>query len=160
MTEERNPLWWLGDELNRCLMSPGANVTIFGSAVMLLHGIVDDIGDVDGFITREAWATLAVRHRDVWRVKFPAIGDPPLLEWTGGERTVHLFERWTSRDHWLKVRHAWEKRELVNGWPCVPLTMVRDWKVAADKANPVSAVHAKHLLHVELINAHLEAANA
>lgn len=150
-----NPLHWLGVELNRCLERPGANVVVFGGAVLLLHGIRDEIGDVDLFITEEAWAHLRVRHGDQWKLQFPTPGDPPLLEWLGGERRVHAFVRWTRRDWWIHVEEAWRRRELVQSWPCAPLDLVRRWKVDSAKWRPGDPGHAKHLADVGLIDAHL-----
>lgn len=154
MTSE-HPLEWLSEELNLLLPSPARGVVLFGSAVMLLHGIRDEIGDVDLFVTRDAWSAITVKHPGRWRVQFPTVGDPPLLEWTGGLLTVHAFERWTRRDWWINVQEVWDRRQIVNGWPCVPLEVVRRWKVQAHKFNPGSGVHEKHLRDVELIDAYL-----
>jgi hypothetical protein len=99
-------------------------VVLFGSAVLLLHGLRESIGDVDLFVTREAWATLSIKHADRWKVRFPTAGDPPLLEWRA-EKVVHAWVRWTSRDTWIQVEDAWRRREAVQGWPCVPLELVR-----------------------------------
>lgn len=145
------PLDWLRDELTEALGDPGMHICVFGSAVMLLHGLREQVGDVDLFVTREAAARLSLRG---WELLFPTPGDPPLLEWTGGRVRVHAFERWTRRDWWINVDEAWRRRTRVHGWPCVPLEIVARWKRQAHRYNPGSA-HAKHLKDAERIDAYL-----
>jgi hypothetical protein len=157
---EQNPLGWLGEELHAGLRSPGQHVVLFGSAVMLLHGLREEIGDVDLFITTEGAARLAVTRPDRWRHRFVRPDDPPLLEWTGGPVVVHAFERWTSRDWWINVRQAWNCREMVQGWPCVSLEMVSRWKREAARWNPGSPAHEKHLVDADRIDAYLEGQHA
>lgn len=136
----------------------GANVVLFGSAVMMLHGLRETIGDVDLFVRREAWAELAVRGG--WRVQFPTMGDPPLLEWRGGPVVVHAFERWAGRDYWMNVQQAWERRESVQGWPCIPLAMLARWKRDAARYNAGSEAHAKHSRDADVIEKYLGAKHA
>lgn len=141
---------WLAAELAAAGVTTKQRV-VFGSTVMLLHGIREDVGDVDLFVTEQAWTALV---KCGWVVRYPRAFDPPLLEWTGGAIKVHAFVRWTARDDWMNVREAWHEAERVGDWLCVPLELVRRWKLAAHEANPGSQEHAKHLRDVALIDLH------
>jgi hypothetical protein len=140
----------LGSEL-RAAAVPASDYVLFGSAVLMLHGIRHVGGDVDVFVTAEAWLTLVNERR--WRVHLPRRDDPPFAEAHVLGVPVHAFYAWDGRHEFGRdiVADAFASRELVQGWPCQSLALLRDWKRNLYAAN----VHPKHGRDVELIDAYL-----
>jgi hypothetical protein len=108
-------------------------------------------GEVDVFVTTEAWLTLVNERR--WTVKLPRRDDPPYAEAHVLGVPVHAFYAWDGRHEFGRdiVADAFVSSELVQGWPCQSLELLRDWKRNLYAAN----VHRKHGRDVELIDAYL-----
>jgi hypothetical protein len=103
---------------------------LFGSAVMKLHGLKDDIGDVDVFVAPRAYALL--RDRSAWTERWPREGDPPLLETRAASGLLlHAFYAWAPRDRWMDVPAAFVESEVVHGVYCVPLSHIARHKQEA-----------------------------
>lgn len=137
-------------ELRAARIAP-SEYLLFGSAVLMLHGIRHVGGDVDLFVTPEAWLVLVnERH---WRVHVPRPDDPPFAEAHVLDVPVHAFYAWDGRHEFGRdiVADAFATREDVQGWPCQALELLRDWKRNLYAAN----VHAKHGRDVELIDSYL-----
>ena len=125
------------------------NVCVFGSGVMLLHGLREEIGDVDLFVTEPAYLRLS--KLDSWAQCTPHPADPPFLEWTGGRVPVHCFVDWAAREDFVSVADAWARSGYHAGWRCMPLWMVREWKLEAHRRSPHDPRHAKHLADAAVI---------
>lgn len=117
---------------------------IFGSAVMKLHGLREQIGDVDVFVPARTYARLRDRGpgvlRNPWRELRPNPDDPPLLEAQHGSLVFHVFWSWTSRDRWLDVPGAVAAAERIHGVWCVPLRLVAFWKQESLRATAALGV--------------------
>lgn len=124
---------------------------LFGSAVMLLHGLRETIGDVDLFVRVEVWAAL---WRRGWLQRTPHPLDPPLLEaHPPGGLVVHAFERWRSGDPWVDPARCFRERETVAGWPCAPLEVVREQKAGSVALwGADHPANAKHVRDLELLD--------
>jgi hypothetical protein len=109
---------------------PG-DVVMFGSVVMLLHGLREEIGDIDLFVSRRLYDELKVRG---WIEHRPRVGDPPFLEaHCGAGVPVHAFYAWTERDSWVCA--AWCRyfaEEVEPGLPSIPLWLVRVHKAGVE----------------------------
>lgn len=156
----RDELSAVGAEKHDPWATPG--YVLFGSAVLYLHGIRDDVGDVDLFVRPEYWERLSARPG--WKALVPDVGDPPLLEGRVAEAApaAHVFYAWSTRDAWVDAGRCFALAEFVGVWPCVPLCEIRRQKQAAwdaAKREP-GAPQAKHVADLELIDRHLEGAQA
>lgn len=147
----------LAAELAAAKAQPGEFV-VFGSAVMLLHGLRERAGDVDLFVRRSLWRRLYARG---WRFELPRDGDPGLLTWDGGELPAAAFYAWTERDEWVCADACFRYAEDVDGLPCAPLWLIRVHKAGArhyiegeQRAYPG---HAKHLADLAALDARLAA---
>lgn len=128
---------------------------LFGSTVLWLHGIRDEIGDVDVFVTRGMWGRIVSLGKLVATVETPRAGDPPYLA-VGVHPPIHVFYEWTERDaEWLTVEECFESAEIVGGWPCIPVEMVRKHKTLAHSHNLGSEAHEKHARDLALIDEYL-----
>lgn len=121
------------DPLRRELYSheagPGDYV-LFGSAVMYLHGLREQIGDIDLFVRRQVYGRM--RQWPEWVEHCPREGDPPFLEADLGVGVpVHAFHSWQRRDPMVDVGACFRNAETVQGLSCVPLWLVRVHKVQA-----------------------------
>lgn len=134
---------------------------LFGSAVLAIHGLRDEIGDLDVFVSRGVWAEWFTIG-DYWHMRVPRIDDPPFLEMRveGGVK-IHAFYDWTIRDiSWIDPSACFAQAETVptahlGTWQCAPLSLIRDHKVGAWKNNPGSPIHEKHLKDVAAIDDYL-----
>jgi hypothetical protein len=129
--------YWVERSLANMGVGPLDGPVIFGSAVMKLHGLKDEIGDVDLFVTPSAYHRLRGQG---WEELRPVPEDPPFLEAQSIiERTLsaakvmdfHAFHAWTSRDAWLDLPEAVATAERVCGLMCVRLELVAKWKQEA-----------------------------
>jgi hypothetical protein len=135
------PLAWL----RRLLGVHADNVLVFGSGVMLLHGLRERIGDVDLFVKPATYRWLRMAGWEELRSDKPwAVNDPAYLEWADSPLPVHAFVGWTYRDRWLNVDEAWERSHVHDGWRCVDLELLLEWKLNAERDHPGSEAHAKH----------------
>jgi hypothetical protein len=128
-----------------------------GSGVLCLHGIDRGrpMGDVDIFCATRLWYDLYVKGlvglaRDgeqPWRVFTTDPDDPkrrvdpPYLykEMHGIE--VNVFCGWRKRATGnIDVGNWIHNAELVEGWPCVPLQFLLDWKEEEGRAKDVTDI--------------------
>jgi hypothetical protein len=124
----RPPVGW--DYLRHELLSvdAGAGYVLFGSAVLLLHGLRDEVGDIDVHVTEHIYERL--RERD-WREREPDPAHPRLLEFEApGCPRVHAFYAWQAGDPWISETFPVMMREaeMVEGWRCAPLDIIRSHK--------------------------------
>ena len=122
--------------LRRALCENGiggcADYVIFGSAVMKLHDLKDEIGDIDVFVSAAMYGRLRESAKiDRWSEKRPRQDDPPFMETHVGALAVHMFYTWTSRDQWIDAPEAFASAEIVQGLRCIPLELVAFHKTAA-----------------------------
>lgn len=128
---------------------------LFGSAVLLLHGLRREIGDVDVFVRYSAWREL---DRSVWAYNRPDQNDPPFLERECAGHKVHAFHTWTDKDPEVDARQCRRAAEAVAGWWCTPLGLLRMHKAMSVAKHPADARQAKHLPDIEAIDAYLGSA--
>jgi hypothetical protein len=129
---------------------------LFGSAVMLLHGLREEIGDVDVFVQPRVWTVLA--HVGGWSRQAPEPHDPPFLEAERGGLHVHAFFDWTDKDPEVDAGQCLRAAQLIDGWWCTPLEIVRMHKAMSPPKHPGDPRQEKHLHDVAAIDAHLRAA--
>lgn len=130
------PLRWELHEAMNMLDRPEP-FTLFGSSVMYLHGLRDQIGDIDMFVSRPLYDALKIRG---WEEQVPREEDPPLLEaWLpGGVLPVHAFYDWKKRGMPIDVRGLLNEPHWVQGWPVQNLESLRAWKktIAHESTRP------------------------
>lgn len=110
--------WGLTDEESRfCL---------FGSSVMYLYGLREEIGDVDIFVTKSLWDIL---KNWGWELQVPRPEDPPLLEGKLRDMPpVHAFYAWKKRGYPIDVEALLDTDLMVKGWPVQSLEQLKVWK--------------------------------
>lgn len=138
---------------------------LFGSAVMYLHGLREQIGDIDLFVGRPLYSALRTSGR--WDVCTPRIADPEFLETDCGVGVpVHAFHAWQRRDPMVDVGACFRYVEVVESWPCIPLWLVRVHKLQAldivrgmgfDGREVLGSRWGKHVHDVEAIDRALAA---
>lgn len=153
-----NALMELGHQLDG-IGARDRDYVVFGSSVMYLHRLREDVGDVDVFVSRRVWGRLLAAEN--WSVLTPRAGDPPLLELPArgvhheDRRPIHAFYDWTARDEWLSVARCFELAEKVKGFMCIPLAEVARQKHEAWAANPDDPTHEKHRADLALLSRHV-----
>jgi hypothetical protein len=101
---------------------------LFGSSVMLLHGLRDRVGDVDMFVTRGLYEVLKRRG---WDEQRPSPFDPPLLErYCEDDPPAHAFYAWKKRGMPINVPELLYDPRTVQGWPVQPLQQLCMWKAS------------------------------
>lgn len=148
----RDELDAVRDDLGPAQCGPGAHYALFGSTVLLLWGLRDRVGDVDVFVAPPVWTALA--HRPGWERRTPDPHDPPYLERELDGYRVHAFYAWTDKDPEVDADQCRRAAELVHGWWCTPLQIIRLHKAMALPKNIGSACHEKHRADVIAIDAH------
>lgn len=133
---------------------------LFGSAVMRLHGIRDAIGDVDVFAAPVVWNELLRSTSPRWTLRTPDVNDPPFLELDAIGTAVHVFYAWTAKDPEVDAIHCRRTAELVDGWPCAPLQVIRMHKAMAVDKHGIAGGRQKHRCDVLRIDGYLRWAAA
>lgn len=138
---------------------------LFGSTVMLLHGLRESVGDIDIFARPDLYGRL--RRRPEWAEFCPREGDPAFLEADLGVGVpVHVFHSWQRRDPMVDVGACFRHAEVVEGLPCIPLWLVRVHKAQAldivrglgfDGQEVLGTRWAKHVYDIETIDRALAA---
>lgn len=112
----------------RCDAQP-TEAALFGSAVLALHGLRDEIGDVDLAVAPAAFKLL---HRAGWE---PTFGEHPshpmFLAWRTERHVVHAFSSWRSDQPEIDPALVLERAECLHGWPAAPLALVAHHKATA-----------------------------
>lgn len=99
---------------------------LFGSSVMFLYGLREEIGDVDIFVSRALWNRLKAWG---WELQVPRPEDPPLLEGRlPGMPPVHAFYDWKKRGMQIDVQALLNTDLVVEGWPVQSLEQLKVWK--------------------------------
>jgi hypothetical protein len=154
------------DGLRAELRSVDADVmgdyVVFGSTVLLLHGLRLTVGDVDLFV--RPWLYRALRDQLGWTELWPGEHDPPMLERHGvAPVPVHAFKAWQQRDPMVDASACFRFAEPHFGMPCIPLWLVRIHKlqaldiVTAMGMDPATTRWAKHIGDIAAIDARLAA---
>lgn len=137
----------------RDLELPSPEWALAGSGVMFLHGIEREkpLGDLDIFVSTRLWFELYEARRPDggrrWDLWLPESTDPTcrcdpaylVRDMHGVE--VNVFSSWRQRgpgdiDLNLWVHNARE----VDGWPCVPISLLMDWKATMGRAKDLSDI--------------------
>jgi hypothetical protein len=134
---------------------PAAPWALFGSGVLLLHGLRDRIGDVDLFVAPTIWSVFASRAG--WERRAPDRRDPAFLERELAGRRVCLFHSWSSRDPVVDAEQCRRAAERRAGWWATPLALVRAHKEAALAVRPDDRRQDKHRRDCEAIDAYVAA---
>lgn len=114
---------------------PAGDWAVHASAVMVVHGLIAESGDVDVIARRAAWAlasrlgTPVVGRQDLC-VALPSLG-------------IEIWSGWLDDDIDTLIDGA----EMVAGLPCVSLEQVLDFKLKANrpKDGPHIAILRRHL---------------
>jgi hypothetical protein len=136
MSLPTRPFFDLANELNDIGPAVENHFVLFGSSTLYLHGLRDEIGDVDMFVTPFLFDTLLLRG---WELQTPAVGDPPLLEYDPPwQPPAHAFSGWKKRGYPIYPQELIRDPEFVSGWPCQNLQLLCIWKATiaheADRA--------------------------
>lgn len=126
------------------------HLVLVGSAVMLLHGLRDEVRDVNAFVSPYLYSRLRTRWDEI--AEDP--GGPSMLEGNlpGLDVPVHVWMRWPFSWTTLMPASIFALSEPgPQGWPCVPLVTVRQWK-----AGCAGRGHALDETDIAAIDAHLE----
>jgi hypothetical protein len=136
------------------LASGTAPYALFGSAVLLLHGLRKEIADIDVFVDHRVWEELAGRL--IWRVRYPNPDHPVFLEWNHCHGLkVHAFYAWRHDEPEVDAFAARSTAELVGGWWCTSLKLIRLHKTTAIYRHGAQGPWAKHTDDIAAIDAKL-----
>lgn len=102
---------------------------LFGSAVMQLHLLRDDISDVDVAVNYRLFEMLA--NTVACRFEMPRRDHPPLLVFRDGGADCHIFYDWRHDEPAIDLDDCRRTSHIVNGWPCTPLREIRAHKQAS-----------------------------
>lgn len=114
---------------------PARDFVIHASAVMVLHGLLDEAGDVDIVARGAAWDEALL-------LGTPVAGRQDLCVSLPG-RDVEIWSGWLEDD----VDTLIDGAELVAGLPCVSLAEVLRFKVSSNRPKDVA--------HIAVLRAHL-----
>lgn len=123
---------------------------LFGSTVLLLWGLRDEVGDVDVFADEALWARLA--RSDSWEIKVGRLEDPSYLERHVDGIPVHVFYAWTRRQPEVDAAQCCRAAQDVHGWPCTPLGLIRMHKAMAIERWPNDPRVEKDLADIKAID--------
>lgn len=134
-----------------------APYALFGSAVLLQHGLLRDIsqiGDIDVFVDHYIWEHLGGSLN--WRVRCPDSDHPPYLEFNHlNGKIVHAFYAWRVDEPEVNARACRATAEEVDGWWCTRLIDIHRHKARSVANWPDDPRQVKHLAHLKAIEAHL-----
>ncbi len=120
----------------KALQLPLGDYAVFGSGPLLVHGLVEDINDVDLVAREAAW----MRARSLGPVLVAPKGDPVVRL---GDGEIEVFARWLGMDLDAIIDGA----TIMGGLPFARLEDVRAFKRALGRPNDLG--------HVLLIEEHL-----
>lgn len=147
-------------QILRALDLPSGQYVVSGSAVMILHGIPrrKSMGDLDLFVATRLWFDLLDRRYPpayggrlppAWDVfttdpSDPACrSDPPYLLREIHGLEVNIFHGWRRRGIGDIDVAFWIRNSVdVEGWPCLPLTFLYQWKLEMGRAKDVDDLQA------------------
>lgn len=102
---------------------------LFGSAVMQLHGLRDEISDVDVAVHHRVFEVLA--NSIAFELRCPDPAHPPFLVFRDAGGDCAIFYAWRSDEP--EVNLGWVRlySEVVKDWPCAPLIEIAKHKLAS-----------------------------
>lgn len=136
-------LGWLARELGPLR----GDVLVMGGAVLLLHGLREEIGDVDLFVRPATYRRLRLSG---WDERRPNPHDDAFLVWHGGPVPVCAFIRSRLTTPQVDTQETWERSHVHQGWRCADLELIYEWKRHA-----ASNGNAKHERDAQVIALHL-----
>ena len=123
------------EQILKALNFPLGQYVIGGSGSMVLHGIERKMRDLDIFVSTALWFRLYESTVLTWGLILPdpendaVKADPPILTVRFLELDVEVYFNYRRRSigdidvaFWLK------NYNLADGWPCIPLEILRGWK--------------------------------
>jgi hypothetical protein len=127
---------------------PAGQWVLSGSGVLVLNGIERDrpMGDVDIFVATRTWFTLFFRdlmsyERNPWGIfttepnDKKRRSDPPYLFKQIHGIEVNIFQSWRRRGIGdIDVAFWLANPQIVEGFPCVPVQFLLDWKEEVGRA--------------------------
>lgn len=126
---------------------PAGQWVLAGSGSLVIRGIERPrpMGDVDIFIATRTW--FMMEHTRTWSVFTTDPNDrkrrcdPPYLFKELYDLEVNVFGSWRLRSNG-NIDAAWwiHNAEDVDGWPCVPLQLLLDWKRSEGRAKDVDDI--------------------
>jgi hypothetical protein len=131
---------------------------LFGSAVLELHGLREEIADVDIAVSHGMFERLAGRLATALRVPYPF--HPPYLEMRDGGGCVHIFYDWRHDEPLIDLREV-RRESSVHGesvaeqWPATSLRVVRGHKIACEIYHGTQGRWSKHSDDLAKLNEHL-----
>jgi hypothetical protein len=141
-------------EILKALKFPLGQYVIGGSGSMVLHGIEREMRDLDIFVSTALWFTLYESTTLTWGLVLPdpeddaTKADPPILTVEFLELPIEVYFHYRRRSIGDIDTAFWLKNyTLQDGWPCVPLEMIFQWKDQLGRA--------KDARDMELIRRHL-----
>ena len=151
--------WLLQDAASHCRGSDRLPWCLFGSAVMQLHGLRDDVSDIDVAVSAPMFECLA--NRLITCTHVPDSRHPPFLDVRAGGGSAHIFYAWRADEPEVDLGQCRALAEQVDGWWCAPLREIRRHKVAGDvycmqRYGHIPLRYQKHAKDVKLIDAYLQ----
>lgn len=129
---------------------------LMGSGMMYLHGLREEVGDIDLFVTPVKWGELIDKG---WDWETPRAGDPPLaaVNIDGIDVRCNAFFDWDERHGRVcfeegVVAAAFREVAFFKGFYCQSLTQLLMWKEWLAANN----VHPKHGTDVMRIKEYLQ----
>lgn len=133
------------------LALPTDEYVVAGSGSVLLHDVEREKppGDLDVFCTTRLWFALLghVTAGSTWSVFIPdtndraARCDPPYLFREVEGLEVNVFSQWRQRGVGdIRIADWLASAETCHGFPCVPLMLLLDWKLAVGRSKDLEDV--------------------
>lgn len=139
----------------------GAPYAFFGSTVLALHGLRDQISDIDVFLDHRIWECCAGRL--MWQLKLPNPDHPPYIEKYAAGYKVNGFYRWRADEAGvIDADGGRREAEKIGGGTstsvyCIPLVTVRRHKIYSIDLYGDQGRWAKHATDLEAINRRMAA---
>lgn len=144
---------WLERALFNIGIWPLDGYVIFGSAVMKLYDLKDEIGDVDVFVSQHSYAKLRKNPR--WTEQRPRRDDPPFLAARYGDMDFHAFYAWTFREPLIDAPECFARAHRKDGVIAIPLELVAEQKAYSVRLHGAEGRWAKHRTDLDTINAYI-----
>jgi hypothetical protein len=146
MTDDMSEKERLVSILN-ALNLPRGQYLVGGSGAMILRGIPrhKEMSDLDLFVSTALWFQLYESTSMIWGLYVPDSADakrrcdPPYLYVKILDLEINVFFNWRRRNNASDIDVALylNNPENVEGWPCIPLQFLIDWKTAVGRSKDV-----------------------
>lgn len=140
----------LDQQIQRCYPFADKEYVIFGSASLILRGILDrPAGDLDVFMTRKLWGALLANED--WHVETPKATHPPILVNDTTPVMIHAFYDWSNELCIMEPQKLIKDREYAwyNHWVYPVVSVDEALRVKIDAAE--LGGHVKHLPDIKVI---------